>query len=86
MESLRKVKVIFNKKTENEKVLEFIINKVTETHEGDQLTCEVSTEGLAFNELGKIGYKYSLSQDEYDLFIEKKSKEDTDKTYVELVD
>jgi len=27
--------------------------------------CEVHCEGLAFHELGKIGYKYSLSIDDY---------------------
>lgn len=65
--NMRKIKVIFNKKTWAERVFEFIITKVTERHENDQLYCDVEGEGLAFHELGKIGYKISLSsQDFYD--------------------
>ena len=63
--NMRKIKVIFNKKTEDEKVFEFLIIKVTEKHEGAELICEVECEGLAFHELGKIGYKISLNQDDY---------------------
>lgn len=63
--NMRKVKVIFNKKTEVEEVFEFIITKVTEKHENAELTCEVQCEGLAFHELGKIGYKIELNQDNY---------------------
>lgn len=62
--NLRKLKVIFNKKTADERVFEFIITKVTENHEGFEKTCEVEGEGLAFNELGKQGYKISLSEDD----------------------
>lgn len=63
---LRKIKVIFNKEEpENKKVLEFVILDVEEVHENDVLTCNVKCEGLAFHELGKIGYKLSLSYDEY---------------------
>ena len=61
----RKVKVIFNKDTSDEAVFEFIILDVNEVHDNDILTCEVKCEGLAFHELGKIGYNYSLSQDTF---------------------
>ena len=62
--NLRKLKVIFNKGNKGEEVFEFVINKVVETHSDGQLKCEVSAEGLAFQELGKVGYKISLlSQD-----------------------
>ncbi len=67
MANLRKLKVIFNKQTEYEKVLEFLITKVTETHEGYQTYCEIESEGLAFNELGKVGYKIDLSEDLYNM-------------------
>lgn len=67
MVNLRKVKVIFNKHTTDEAVFEFIITKIVESHVQDILTCEVSCEGLAFHELGKIGYKYDLSQELYEL-------------------
>lgn len=74
--STRKIKVIVNKKdavrnlsqqraTEDEEIFEFIITKVTQTHQDEVLTCEVTCEGLAFHELGKIGYKFSLSQQDF---------------------
>ena len=63
MVNLRKIKVIFNKGEQGEEVLEFVISKVTETHTDGKLICEVFAEGLAFQELGKIGYKISLNQD-----------------------
>lgn len=62
---LRKIKVIFDKGGRDEAVFEFMIIKVTESHENDELRCEVECEGLAFHELGKIGYKISLSEDDY---------------------
>ena len=62
--NLRKLKLIFNKGDKREEVFEFVISKVTETHTDGQLRCEVTAEGLAFQELGKVGYKVSLmSQD-----------------------
>lgn len=62
--NLRKLKVIFNKGELEEEIFEFVINKVVETHSEGQLKCEVTAEGLAFQELGKVGYKISLmSQD-----------------------
>ena len=69
IEGLRKVRVIFNKTSTMvpAKVFDFIIIKVTETHEGDVATCQVDCEGLAFHELGKIGYKVSLSQANFEL-------------------
>lgn len=70
MVSLRKVKVILNKATKDEAVYEFIITDVEETHEDDILKCELKCEGLAFNELGKIGYNYSLSQELFELDYE----------------
>ena len=63
--NLRKLKVIFNKgNPDYERVFEFLITKVTETHDGFSKMCEVEGEGLAFNELGKQGYKIALSADE----------------------
>lgn len=65
IEDMRKIKLIFNKNTDDEEVFEFLINSVTERHENDQLYCEVSCEGLAFNELGKRGFKVALNEDDY---------------------
>lgn len=62
---LRKIKVIFDKGGRDEAVFEFMIIKVTESHENDELRCEVECEGLAFHELGKIGYKISLNEEDY---------------------
>lgn len=64
---MRKIKVTFNKYSDDEEVFEFLITKVTEEHEKDQLFCRVECEGLAFHELGKRGYKYDLSQDNFEL-------------------
>ena len=74
IESMRKLKVIFNKREPDEGVFEFLITKVTESHEEDQLYCEIESEGLAFHELGKIGYKCHLSEDAYILYIEELEK------------
>lgn len=72
--NMRKLKLIFNKGENGEQVFEFVINKVEETHKDGQLYSDVSAEGLAFQELGKIGYKISLlSQDyidEYEEWVE----------------
>ena len=65
MMNMRKIKVILNKTLEDEHVFEFMITKVTERHERDQLYCDVACEGMTFHELGKIGYKIVLSADEY---------------------
>lgn len=61
----RKVKLILNKKTEDEEVYDFIINKITERHENEEIYCDIECGGLAFFELGKIGYKISLSQEDF---------------------
>lgn len=64
--NMRKVKLIFNKGSKEEGVFEFLITKVTERHEGkNERFCDVECEGLAFHELGKIGYQVSLSSDDY---------------------
>ena len=64
--NLRKLKVIFNKgENGKEEIYEFVITKVTETHTDGQLHCEVTAEGLAFQELGKVGYKISLTSQEF---------------------
>ena len=63
--NLRKIKVIINKWTEDEGIFEFVITSVQESHENDILTCELDCEGLAFHELGKIGYKINLSDDTF---------------------
>ena len=65
--NLRKIKVIFNKLTNDEAVFEFLITKVTEEHEADHLFCNVECEGLAFHELGKIGYTKSISGADFEL-------------------
>lgn len=69
--NMRKIKVIFNKtfgtsedkKAAGERVFEFLITKITQTHETDNLICQVECEGLAFHELGKQGYKIELSSE-----------------------
>lgn len=63
--NMRKIKVILNKNTGYEDVFEFLIIKVTEKHDKGELYCEVECEGLAFHELGKTGYKISLSSDDF---------------------
>ena len=60
--NMRKVKVILNKLTSDEAIYEFLIIDVSERHEKDQLYCDVICEDLAYHELGKIGYKISLSE------------------------
>ena len=80
---LRKVKLIFDKHGTNEKIFEFVILKVTERHETDQLFCDVECEGLAFHELGKIGYKLVLNSDEFEL--DHKNWEESDKSAAEPV-
>ena len=60
---MRKIKVIFNKTTDVKQVFEFLITKVTKTHENDRPWCDVHCEGLAFHELGKVGYKIEFSTD-----------------------
>lgn len=83
--NLRKLKVIFNKGESEEEVFEFVINEITETHTNGQLKCNVFAEGLAFQELGKVGYKISLlSQDyldEYNEWYEKTVGEGEDFDY-----
>lgn len=68
--NLRKLKLIFNKgekgiegQEDKEAIFEFVITRVIETHTNGQLRCEVTAEGLAFQELGKVGYKISLSSE-----------------------
>lgn len=78
--NLRKVKVILNKGEEGEEVFEFLIHKMDESHKGGILTCDVEAEGLAFEELGKIGYKLSLNYDEYLLDLEEQSSESGEET------
>ena len=63
--NMRKIKVIFSKGSAEEEIFEFIISQVKETHTGSTLNCEITASGLAFQELGKIGYKKSLSQDDF---------------------
>ena len=65
IEDTRKIKLTFNKDTSVTKTFEFIILEVTDKHENDQLYCEVSCEGMAFHELGKRGYKISLTSDDF---------------------
>ena len=51
IENMRKLKLIFNKGEEYERVIEFLITKITETHTQGTLMCEVEAEGLIFHEL-----------------------------------
>ena len=71
IENMRKLKLIFNKGEEEEKIFEFLITKITETHTQGTLICEVEAEGLIFHELGKVGYKISLSQADFEKEYEK---------------
>ena len=75
MIGMRKIKVILNKKLEDEAIFEFLITKVTERHESNSLFCDVECEGLAFHELGKIGYKIELTPETYYLEYEELLKE-----------
>lgn len=61
----KKIKVILNKKTDEEEIYEFAIEKITQRHSNDELYCDVECTGLAFYELGKIGYKISLSSNTF---------------------
>ena len=66
MMGLRKIKLIFNKGTKDEEVFEFLVVNVEEEHgEDGSLYCSVECSGLPFQELGKKGYKISLSNDLY---------------------
>lgn len=56
----------FSLNNEDETVFEFLITKITEEHESDHLFCNIECEGLAFHELGKIGYSYDFSQADID--------------------
>ena len=58
--------LLFNEQGEIEKVIELVVTKVTEEHESDHLFCNVECAGLAFNELGKIGYTISLSAADFE--------------------
>lgn len=62
---LSKIKIIFCKHEEDEKVFEFLITKLEERHTDDNLYCKITCEGLAFHELGKIGYKISLTAQDF---------------------
>lgn len=65
--NMRKIKVIFNKKKEDEEVFEFLITNIEMEHSGDVPMCKISCDnGLAFHELGKQGYKISLSSTTYE--------------------
>lgn len=55
---MRKIKLIINKREDNEKVYEFVITDVTERHTSGNLYCDVKCEGLAFQELGKRGIEF----------------------------
>lgn len=68
--NLRKIKVIFHKGEPQQRVFEFVITKVEESHEGFEKYCEIECEGLAYNELGKTGYNIELSQDVYEIDCE----------------
>ena len=64
--NMHKLKVVFNKNTTNEAVFEFLVVSVTEDHTKDEVDITVKAEGLAFHELGKTGYRISLSQENFE--------------------
>ena len=63
---MRKLKVIFNKATSDEEIFEFLITKVQDNHSSGQINCEITSEGLAFHELGKQGYKIALQYENFE--------------------
>ena len=65
VQDMRKIKVTFNRHTEFERTFEFLIINVNESHNGDKLYCNVKCEGIAFHELGKKGYKISLTTEDF---------------------
>ncbi len=65
--NMHKLKVIFNKNTEDERVFEFLVTSVASDHTQDRVDINVKAEGLAFHELGKVGYKIALSQTNFEL-------------------
>ena len=78
--SMRKIKVAFNKEKQNsnmQKTFEFLITNITDSHENEIATCNIECDGLAYHELGKIGYTKVLSQDifeiEYNKWVEANS-------------
>lgn len=65
LQDLRKIKLTFNKNTADKKTFEFIITEINEKHESDKLYCDIKCGGLAFHELGKKGYKISMTADDF---------------------
>lgn len=65
--NMHKLKVVFNKNTADEAVFEFLVVSVTEDHTRDEVDITVKAEGLAFHELGKTGYRISLSQENFEV-------------------
>ncbi len=65
--NMRKIKVIFNKGDKNaEEVFEFIITTMEMNHDRDVPECIINCNGgLAYHELGKQGYKISLSSEAF---------------------
>ena len=64
--NMHKLKIVFNKNTEYEAIFEFLVVSVTEDHNRDEVDITVKSEGLAFHELGKTGYRISLSQENFE--------------------
>lgn len=59
----KRVKLIFDKGTVNQRIREFVIVNLTQERDGDNLYCNVECSGLAFYELGKIGYNLTFNED-----------------------
>lgn len=82
--NMRKVKICFNKNDpEAKRWFEYVIVNVKERHKGDELFCDVKCSGLAFHELGKQGYRITLSSDifydeDYKWFTEDGAKASTE--------
>lgn len=87
--NMRKIKIIFNKSDEDKDIFELLINKVSEKHDQGQLTCEVTCEDLAFNEIGRVGYKIELSDKVFEAAYEdweNSTDENKPKDFIQSID
>lgn len=71
----KKVKLIFDKFTPSQAIVELVITSLTERREGRQLTCDVACTGYALKWLGKTGYNLTLDSDT--VLLEEKEKDIT---------
>ena len=71
----KKIKLIFDKGTVQQRVKEFIITNLTQGRNGDEIFCNIECTSLAFYELGKIGYNLTFNEDT--ILLEEKEEEIT---------